>query len=394
MTSIIRARRLIDGTGAPALKDAAVVVEGSRLVTVGPAREAANTRGETIDLGDCTLLPGLFDAHTHLSFNYGDDLIGSSRGMPPEVRALRAARNIRRDLKAGITTLRVTGEREFLDVTIKKAVEQGLIPGPRLVIATRGLAATNGHGGETPGNAVDGPDEMRKAVRTNLRRGADLIKLLVTGSVDSPGGHFNCGFTREEIAAGVEEAHRGGKKVGAHSVRPEDIKLCIQEGVDAIEHGHILDDECIAMMVERGTWLVATLAIAIDEHVLAKDMELNPTFADVEWLPRRRAARESYRKAHQAGIRMACGTDAMHAQMAYELESLVGAGIPPMDAILAATRNAAQLCDIDHLVGTLEAGKLADVIAVRGDPLATISAMRDVCFVMKEGRRYDTLSPE
>jgi imidazolonepropionase-like amidohydrolase len=162
--------------------------------------------------------------------------------------------------------------------------------------------------------------------------------------------------------------------------------------VDAIEHGHIIDDEAIAAMVDHGTWLVATLAIALDEHVLAKDMEINPVFAELEWLPRRRASRESYRKAHQAGVKLACGTDAMHARIADEMECLVSVGIPPMDVIMAATNNAAQLCGIGHQVGTLEPGKLADIVAVRGDPLADISALREVVFVMKEGKRYDTLS--
>jgi imidazolonepropionase-like amidohydrolase len=248
------------------------------------------------------------------------------------------------------------------------------------------LAATNGHGGEWPGNAVDGVDEMRKAVRTNLRRGADLTKLLVTGSVDHPGGHFACGFSRDEIAVAVEESHRAGKPVAAHAVRPDDVRICVEEGVDAIEHGHILDAGAIELMRQRNTWLVATLAIVLDEELLAPDLAANPLFAEVEWLPRRAAAPTAYREAIAAGIRWACGTDAMHGRMADEVTALVEIGIPATSVLVAATRSGAEICGLGSSLGTLEPGKLADLLIVDGNPVEDVAALRSVRSVLKDGR--------
>lgn len=329
-------------------------------------------------------MPGLVDAHTHVSFNYGE--VGPLDGSLAE-RAIRATTYLREDLLSGVTLMRVVGEMDFLDVHLKAAVEAGLVAGPRLVVATRGLAATNGHGGEWPGNAVDGVDEMRKAVRVNLRRGADLIKLFVTGSVDAFGGHFECGFTVAEVATAVEEAHRVGKPVCAHAVRSDDVALCVEAGVDAIEHGHMIDGRAIALMREHRTWLVSTLALVLDEALHAPLRRTNPGFVEIEWLPRKRAAPTAYRSAIQGGVRWACGTDAMHGRMADEVAAHVGIGIDPMAAIVAATRSGAELCGLAESLGTLEAGKMADLIVVHGDPLHDIGALRDVRLVMIDGCR-------
>jgi imidazolonepropionase-like amidohydrolase len=385
MTIRIRAGRLFDATGSPLIENGAVLVDGERIVAAGSAGDVPPGDEELI-FAEGTLLPGLVDAHTHISFNMGEQAVGALERGSAVHRALRATRYLRQDLLAGVTLIRVVGEMEFLDVAVKDAVATGTIAGPRMVVATRGLAATNGHGGEWPGNAVDGVDEMRKAVRTNLRRGADLIKLLVTGSVDHPGGHFACGFTPDEIAAAVEEAHRAGKTVGVHAVRSEDVRICVELGVDAIEHGHMIDRPTIDLMVERGAWLVATLAIVLDEDLLAPDLTANPTFADVEWLPRRAAAPEAYRSAVAAGVRWACGTDAMHGRMADEIAALVGIGIPPGDVLIAATRSGAELCGLGDRLGTVEPGKLADLIVVDGNPLEDVSALRRIKMVMQNGQ--------
>lgn len=384
MTIRVQASYLFDATGQGMITDGAVLVDGDRIVAVGAANDVP-PGDEELRFPGGTLMPGIVDAHTHISFNMGEQPVGSLDRGDAVVRALRATRYLRQDLMAGITLTRIVGEMAFVDVAVKEAVATGQIAGPKMVIATRGLAATNGHGGEWPGNAVDGVDEMRKAVRTNLRRGADLTKLLVTGSVDHAGGHFACGFTREEIATAVEESHRAGKPVAAHAVRPEDVTICVEEGVDAIEHGHILDDATIALMVERNAWLVATLAIVMDEELLAPDLAANPEFADVEWLPRRAAAPESYRKAIAAGVRWACGTDAMHGRMADEIKALIDIGIPPQDVLIAATRSGAELCGLDRNLGTLENGKIADLIVVQGNPLDDPDALRDVRLVMQDG---------
>ena len=385
MTVRIEAGQLFDATGGGPIHGGAVLIDGERIAAVGPA--ASVPRGDIeIAFPDGTLMPGLVDAHTHVSFNMGDQPVGALERGDPVRRALRATRHLRLDLDAGVTLIRVVGEADFIDVAVREAVAAGTVPGPRMVIATRGLAATNGHGGEWPGNAVDGPDEMRKAVRTNLRRGADMIKLLVTGSVDHPGGHFACGFASEEISVAVEESHRAGKPVGVHAVRPEDVQLCVSLGVDAIEHGHMIDAATIAMMAERGTRLVATLAIVLDEELLAPDLIANPAFAEIEWLPRRAAAPTAYREAVAAGVRWACGTDAMHGRMADEVAALVGIGLAPAEVLIAATRSGAEICGLGDELGTLEVGKRADAIVVGGDPLTDIAAVRDVRLVVQDGK--------
>lgn len=384
MTIRIRAGRLFAATGPEATTDGAVLIDGDRIIAAGPA-VAVSAGDEELHLPDGTLLPGLVDAHTHISFNMGEQPVGALDRGDAVVRALRATNYLRQDLAAGVTMIRVVGEMAFVDVAVKEAVDTGLIAGPRMVIATRGLAATNGHGGEWPGNAVDGVDEMRKAVRTNLRRGADLTKLLVTGSVDHAGGHFACGFAREEIATAVEESHRAGKPVAAHAIRPEDVTICVEAGVDAIEHGHMIDEPTIALMAARGTWLVATLAIVMDEALLAPDLLANPAFAEVEWLPRRAAAPAAYRRAIAAGVRWACGTDAMHGRMADEITALIGIGIPPAEVLIAATRSGAELCGLGSTLGTLEVGKLADLIVVGGDPLTDPESLRCIQLVVRNG---------
>jgi imidazolonepropionase-like amidohydrolase len=392
MVVAIKSRLLFDATGRDAIDNGVVLVDDGRLIEVGSAREVSVPAGaEVVDLGDQTVMPGLFDTHTHL-FQSGERRIYDSAPEDPVEQALRAARNIRRDLRAGITTLRVVGAREFADVAVRDCVDAGVLPGPRMLIATRALHASNGHGYDIDG--YDGAQELRKAVRRNFRAGADLIKFMATGSVDRAGGHFYEEYTREEIAVIVEEAHRIRKRVAAHAIQPPEIKICVESGVDTIEHGHMLDDDCIELMLKHGTWLVGTLAIVLDEDIFAEDLAINPCFANVEWLPRRAAAPESTRKAIAAGVKYSCGTDAMHGRMAYELEAHVRIGIPEKTALLAATRNAADCCGVIDRLGTLEAGKLADLISVEGNPLEDIGALERVQFVMKDGSRYDSLSEQ
>ena len=387
----LECRYLFDGTDGELVENGIVLVDGDRVAAAGPSGAVAvPPEAEVIELGEHTVLPGLIDAHTHL-FQIGETLIYSGETPAAGDLALQAARNVRRDLRSGVTTMRVLGEQDFNDVPVRRAIENGTVPGPRLLLATRAIHATNGHGF---GRGYDGPHEIRRAVRENLRAGADVIKMMATGSVDLRGGHFSQEYTREEMATVVEEAHRVGKKVAAHAIRPPEVIACLETGVNTIEHGHMIDDRCIELLLEKDAWLVGTLAIVLDEHILAADMEANPKFADVEWLPRRRAAPAAYRRAIEAGVRYASGTDAMHGALPKELEDLVGIGIPEPKALLSATRDAADALDILPLTGTLEPGKQADVVAVRGNPLDDIKALRDVEVIMKSGRRYDHLSPE
>ena len=391
MTVVIRCGMLIDGTGADPVQDVVIRVEGDTIAQVGKEGEVEiPSDAEVIDLGDQTVMPGLFDMHTHLHEQRGRASIYAERVVEPPMLALEAARNLRRDLKAGITSLRTMGEGHLLGVMVKQAIEADIIPGPRLFIATQMIGATNGHGSRIQG--FDGVDEVRKAVRQNLRAGADQIKITATGSVDKSGGHFEQGYTFEEIRVAVEEAHRVGKKVGAHVVKEPEVCVCLEAGVDCIEHGHILDQRSIDMLLEKDAWLVGTLAIVLDEKILEKDLEVNPAFGEIEWFPRRRAAPSSYKRAIEAGVKYTCGTDAMHGEMAMELQRLVELGIPEMTALVSATRNAADCCGVLDKLGTIEAGKWADIISVAGNPLDDIKALRNVGLVMKGGRRYDHLS--
>jgi imidazolonepropionase-like amidohydrolase len=384
----LRAARMFDGTGGPVTENAVVVVQGTHILAAGRASEVAvPADAEMIELPGHTLMPGLIDAHTHMS-QAGERRIFDTAPEEPEIRLLKAARNMRNDLRAGVTTVRLVGTPDFSDIAMRTAIEAGDVPGPRIITATRAIHATNGHG---YAGGFDGVEEIRKAVRLNLRRGADLIKFMATGSVDRPGGHFLPEYSREEFATIINEAHRYGRKACTHCIQPPEIKMCVELGVDFIEHGHMMDDDCIDLMKRRGTWLVGTLAIVLDEDIFAADLAVNPAFRDIEWLPRRAMAAENTRKAFAAGLHYACGTDAMHGGMPYEVRAHVEIGIDPHDALMAATANAARACCLDDRIGTLKAGMEADILAVDGDPLTDIMALERPVLIMKAGRRYDHL---
>lgn len=385
---VLRAARMFDAVSGRLVEDAVIVVRGAQIIAAGAAGDVDLPAGaETVDLPGHTLMPGMIDTHTHLT-QAGERRIFDSAPEDPAIRLLKAARNMRIDLAAGVTTVRLVGTPDFSDIAMRAAIEAQDVPGPRIVTATRAIHATNGHG---YAGGFDGVEEIRKAVRTNLRQGADLIKFMATGSVDRPGGHFLPEYSHEEFAAIIDEAHRYGVKACTHCIQPPEIRLCVELGVDFIEHGHMLDDDCIDLMKRHGTWLVGTLAIVLDEDIFAEDLAVNPAFRDVEWLPRRRMAPESTRKAIAAGLPYACGTDAMHGGMAYEVRAHVEIGIDSATALMAATANAARACGLSHLVGTLEAGKQADILAVDGNPLARITALERPSLIMKAGQRYDDL---
>src|SRR5262245_30996533 len=279
--------------------------------------------------------------------------------------------------------MRLMGEEHFLDVDLRDAIEAGIVPGPRLLIATRGLAANNAHGRALAG--FDGVDEVRRAARENLRRGAAHVKIFVTGGVSSPGAMpTGSGYSRDEIRAAVEEADRAGTYTAAHAHGGPGLRLAVEEGVGTIEHGALADDEDIARMVERRTWLVCTFAIFLHPTGIEQGDGRRPAIMEkMRWA--RRLVDERFPRHLASGVRFACGTDSMHGLMPFELATLVRLGVAPRDALIAATRSGAEACRIDGDVGTIEAGKRADLIAIDGDPLGDISAMQRVRAVMKDG---------
>ena len=387
----IRCGTLFDGTGGVLLRDALVVVTDGRITSVGPAASGGVApSAETVDLRDRFVMPGLIDCHSHASLvpGEGDQLGQLRRGPVPQ--ALAATRNLRRDLAAGTTTMRIMGEEHFVDVDVRDAIEAGVIPGPRLLVAGRGLAADNGHGRAL--TSYDGVDDVRRGARENLRRGANHVKIFVTGGVSSPGPMpTGSAYTREEIRAAVEEADRVGTYAAAHAHGGPGLQLAVREGVRTIEHGALATDEDIALLIERRVWLICTFAIFMHPSGIEQGDGHRPAIMD-KVRSARRVVAENFPRHLASGVRFACGTDSMHGLMPFELQMLVRFGVLPADALLAGTRWGAEACRIDNEVGTIEPGKRADLIALDGDPLKDMTALERVSLVMKNGVVYEDQS--
>ena len=400
---MVRAARLVDVDKGEYVEPGVLLVEGERIVEVNPARVPDDA--SLVDLGDVTLLPGLMDMEVNLLMGGPDHGAFVAVQDDPAVKTLRGVANARRTLRSGFTTVRNLGlfvqtGGLLLDVALKKAIDFGWIDGPRIVPAGHAITPTGGHLDPTMFQAfaphvlpltveegiANGVPEVRKAVRYQIKHGAQLIKVCASGGVMSHTGPAGAQqYSNEELAAIADEAHRAGLKVAAHAHGDDGIRAAVEAGIDCIEHCSLATDETLKLMLDRGTFLVATTYLADGMDVSHAAPELQAKAAEV--FPR---ARETISTAIEMGVKVACGTDAPaipHGRNAKELIALVDRGMTPLQAIRAATTVSAELIEVDDR-GRLEPGLLADVIAVPGDPLADITVTEQVQFVMKGGEVY------
>lgn len=423
-TIIIEGGTLVDGTGGPPLTGARIVVRDGRVVSVEgpapegeerptgrqdtgspgtrpPATEAAGDDVVRIDARGRTVLPGLIDCHVHIMGDGNPDILRAIRKTTPRY-ALEAAVHARRTLEAGFTTIRDAGATALIDLALRDAIRDDLVPGPRMLVSGVPLTTTGGHGDPfwppeitfRDRSVVDSPDEARKAAREQLRCGADVIKLCATGGVMTELSVPTArGMTVAEMRAAIEEAHNLGRKTLAHAHGAEGVKNAILAGIDSVEHGSYLTDEIIELMLERGVFLVPTL-VAVHRIVINADKAGMPEWAVSKAREHTESHRASFRRALAAGVKIAMGTDAAtpfnyHGENALELELMVNEGMSPGEAILSATSRAAELLGLSDLVGTVAPGKLADIVVVAGDPLADITCLQDksrIEVVLKDGR--------
>lgn len=394
----IYAGLLIDGRGGPPLPNAVVLVDGECITQVGLESEIqVPATAAVVDARDKSILPGLIDAHVHvhtpggLVSNYG---LAGARELQATT-ALKAYRYVQQDLEMGFTTLRSLASPGYVDVALRDAINQGVVVGPRLLVVGQGLSITGGHMDKPDfapdvnvletnrmGRACDGPDEFRKAARLQFKRGVDLIKINACAeamySLDPPYGQE---MTYDEMLAVVEVAHWIHRRVTAHTSGGQGITDAIQAGVDSLEHAHWLTDEQIDLMVERGTYYIPTLYVnSLSVSLSAR--EIGVSAAEWAWLLKVNEDKWStLQRAKAAGVKIVAGTDAgfvvRHGENACEMAELVRGGFTPAEAIVACTRTSAECLGIAAEVGSLEAGKRADLIIVEGDPTADISVLQD-----------------
>jgi len=395
MKTVLTSCRIVDCTGKAPAENMNVIIEDSRITQLKPGtyEQSKNNEERVIDLEGGYVLPGIWNVHAHL----GDVMPDPKHLLETESAidyAIRAGRNAMDALRAGITGIRIPGEDYYADVAWKHAFDAGVFVGPRLFISGRAMCITGGHGYGTLGSVeVDGPYEMRKAVREQLKHGADWIKLMVTGGAMTAGeGMQESQFFPDEIQAAVETAHQKGKRVCVHAWGTAGVKTAIQAGVDSIEHG-LLDEEAIKMMVDHDIFYVPTLRPTQDKDFLvATGM---PKFMIAKLRRMAQVHLESFQKALKAGVKIACGSDSdpVAETTLIEIEHMVKAGMTEMEALIAATRTSADLCGMRDKLGTIEVGKLADLIVVSADPLEDISNLRKLKLVLRDGKLVDT-SPQ
>ena len=388
---LIHAGRVFTGDAtAEVLRDAWVRVEQDRIVEIGSSEPSAAGGFERIEAPDATLLPGLIDCHVHLALGGGPDWLTDAQESYA-MACWRAAARARATLMAGITSIRTLGGRDGMDPALRDAQRSGLVESPRIVPANLAICMTGGHG-RWIGREADGADDVRKAVREQLKAGADCIKLIATGGVMTPGVQPGAQqLTDDELRAGIEEAHKAGVRTAAHAHGSEGVKAAVLAGVDSVEHGSYLTDDIISLMKERGTFYSATLCSA-------QGFLDAPEGSVAEWAMEksarvRVALDDSFRRASAAGVRLVLGTDAgtpynLHSNNAREMALMVKLGTRPLDALQAGTSNGAELLGLADL-GRVEVGKLADLVLCAGDPTREIDVLcekANIRAVIQSGR--------
>lgn len=405
---VLKAARLFDGKSNALVTPGVVVVTDGKIVAAG-TNATIPAGAEVIELGDATLLPGFIDAHTHLTFMYSEDYKQNELDKLQKTiaeQALDASANARVTLMAGITTVRDVASSDYIDVGLRNAIRNGKVPGPRMLVTVHALGATGGHCDFSQGfreglfghesgpleGVVNGADQARYAVRLDHKYGADMIKVCATGGVLSPTDAVDAPqLTQEELNAIVDEARALKLKTAAHAHGAEGAKRAIRAGIDSIEHGSFLDDEALDMMKQRGTFLVPTLmAVQGSQEQIDKGVYLPPAIL-VKAKTAIASIHKTFQKALAKGIKIGMGTDAgayPHGRNTEEFHQMVDLGMKPIDALKAGTSMDAELLGMADKIGTLEAGKLADVVAVPGNPVENIRQTEHVFFVMKEGVIY------
>ncbi len=387
--TILSGAMLIDGTGTPPVAGRAVVVEQGRIAAVVDERAAPS--GTVRRLDGLTLLPGLINCHVHLCFGAEADPASAMLKEAYAATVIQAAVRARRTVEAGVTTVRDLGGRDYAELSVRDAVRAGSIPGPRMLCAGRGICITGGHGWHLVGREADGPDEVRKAVREQIKAGADVIKLFATGGVMTPGVDPNAAqLTLDEVRAGIEEARKAGRRTAAHAAGTDGIANCLEGGITTIEHGIYLTEDLCRRMVRDGVALVPTLiapaaivaggvAAGIPEFAVRKSQVVSDRHV------------ESFQMALRLGVTIAAGSDAgtplnAHGSLVPELALMVKAGLAPLAAIRAATVSAAGALGLEQETGRVVPGLAADLLAVAGNPADRIEALDEVRFVMAQGR--------
>ena len=383
MKTVLRCGRLITGVHDEVLENAEITIVDGKISSVRAGSPAAGKAGagadvDVHDFSSFTVMPGIIDGHDHLGLDMGDEAAQAREHLC--YTAIKGVKNAEQLLRSGITTLRVAGERDFLDKIWRGAIDEGLMLGPRLIICGQPICRTGGHGWYL-GIEADGVDAVRKAVRTQIKAGVDQVKFIITGGMSTVGSNpLASEYTREEIVAAIEEAHRANRRITGHAHGGDGLKWAVEAGLDSIEHGMLLTEDELKMIAEKGSFLVVNTGVT-------KAAVKTP---GIPYSDRLKGIAENYvenlRIARKYNVKLAIGGDTYHGHVADELSTFIEAGFSSLEAIRIATVNGAELCGLSDVTGSIEAGKLADIIVIDGNPLDNVEDMRNVVAVMKEGQ--------